>query len=97
MDRSTDPITEFTSKKHPQFLAAGVGKILIFPHETVLLSKCFGFSLISLSVLATLGALGLGTVLGYTSPALPDLKNSTTFSHLDETTHSWIGSVAPVK
>lgn len=38
MDRSTDPITEFTSKKHPQFLAAGVGKIsifLIFSHETL--------------------------------------------------------------
>lgn len=50
-----------------------------------------------MSLLATLGALGLGTVLGYTSPALPDLKNSTTFGHLDEADHSWIGSVAPVK
>ncbi|ODN03069.1 Facilitated trehalose transporter Tret1-2 [Orchesella cincta] len=45
---------------------------------------------------ATLGALGLGTVLGYTSPALPDIKNSTMFSHLEESDHSWIGSIAPI-
>ena len=45
---------------------------------------------------ATLGAFGLGTALGWTSPALPSLQNGTVLGAVDESTQSWIGSIAPV-
>jgi len=47
---------------------------------------------------ATVGAFGLGTVLGYTSPALPNLKEaindtSTDIDPLGTETESWIGAI----
>jgi len=49
---------------------------------------------IAAALAATLGAFGLGTVLSWTSPALPDLKShSQTFSNLSEEEESWIGSI----
>ncbi|CAL8087068.1 unnamed protein product [Orchesella dallaii] len=50
------------------------------------------------AVAATVGAFGLGTVLGYTSPAMPDLKERIYNGTVDiepfsEETESWIGSI----
>lgn len=100
MDRSTDQIAEFSPKKLPQFIAAGVGNKSIMQLSELSFTYIYvtvsNFAAQTLNI-ATLGALGLGTVAGYTSPALPDIKNSTAFSHLQDSDHSWIGSIAPVK
>ncbi|CAG7831041.1 unnamed protein product [Allacma fusca] len=48
------------------------------------------------AAVATLGAFGLGTVAGWTSPALPSLQNGTTLGEVDPAIQSWIGSIAPI-
>ncbi|OXA63080.1 facilitated trehalose transporter Tret1-2 homolog [Folsomia candida] len=45
---------------------------------------------------AALGALALGTVAGWTSTSLPDMKLEPEFIHVSNESFSWVGSIAPI-
>ena len=44
----------------------------------------------------TIGAFCLGTAIGYSSPALPDLRETKDLGDLTEEEESWIGAMVPV-
>ena len=88
-----------------QSCVATVGKILKyhysrhFIHSSVnfMLQKFLNSAILHFCI-ATIGIFGLGTVLAWTSPALPEIEEKLPFGKepLSVETKSWIGSIAMV-
>jgi len=80
----------FVPKLWPQFVATAAGLSRYFSNRPDFLKNVS---------IATLGAFSLGSVLGWTSPSLPQLKEAGELMSANTTRvelQSWIGSSAPV-